>query len=625
MSSTPDQIVQRTFEQLCVSPYNVRRNRRTATASPAMERSIVAVGLIYPLKVHPMDGEANLWGAHCGGRRLRSIGALIERGELPRDWPINVVVRNDMSVGKLREESAGENIQRHDLFPYEVFAFVADAFADGESVEEIAEAVGQEVWWVNRALRLGHLAKPIFDALEEELIDVDQAQAYAATEDQALQLQTFEILSKLPEWENTPAKIRAALKVGDAEAGRLLRFVGPDVYRAAGGRYELDLFADGEDERGRVVDDELLRRLVNEALAGFREEVRARYGRPELRFVPAPPQNGYGGNDGTLQISPRGDDSPGAPLTLPDGDVVAHVRIAESGTPAVTFWWSSLKAKHGNRKPEKSKAGVPSLTLNVATRQTIDIALKEETGLNQDAVQAFRSVRRVIMRAALVDNAIDGGSVAADYLIWSQLRMKLGGAISEQLGIGALQLPDNGPESARDHVAATEASRVWARAMQHVRSADFFTDADLPRAFLAYRAATQDMKDMTAAVVAGYALARSINADGYELPMHDAIAAEVGLTRDEAIRHYWRPTAAMLDLMPKLQRLAVAEPYIEAATFGPWSRLKSTEITANVLASVTGAADGIRTSMATEAATWVHPLLRFAPIGADAAIADAPE
>ena len=98
-----------------------------------------------------------------------------------------------------------------------------------------------------------------------------------------------------------------------------------------------------------------------------------------------------------------------------------------------------------------------------------------------------------------------------------------------------------------------------------------------------------------------------------------SIAAQAGSAAAKKVRLYWSPTAAMLDELPKAQRVGIAEPFVESATFASWSRLKSAEATREVLAVVTGTNPATRKAMAEAAATWVHPLLAFEPIAPVAA------
>ena len=51
---------------------------------------------------------------------------------------------------------------------------------------------------------------------------------------------------------------------------------------------------------------------------------------------------------------------------------------------------------------------------------------------------------------------------------------------------------------------------------------------------------------------------------------------------------------------------------VERVTFATWARMKSSEISRQVLQVVTGKHPATRASKAQAAASWVHPLLRFA-------------
>ena len=393
-----------TIADLCLSPYNVRTNAHDATAIAGMAQSLLSRGQLYPLAVHPMPrrGRARqIWGVLAGGRRFRAFEHLIAQGALPASHPIDVVVRDIRDEAELVELSLAENLVRVDLRPYEVFAAVHRAHAHGRSFAEIAETNGQTIDTVRRWARLGALEPTIFAALEAGEISQEQARAFAATEDQALQLWAFEMFSHLSyPHQRRPEAIRQLLKVGDHEQRRLLRFVGEAAYREAGGRYELDLFADQAEERGRVVDEGLLMQLVEAKLAAARDRLRAQAG-AELRFEADYPRDGaYGGVALDLEIEGRWDDREPADaerlaflddemaehverarqalsltdsaerqraiaaidveylplekeaeaierrrrLHLPAGDVFATLRVEDDGQLEVRFWWASRKA-----------------------------------------------------------------------------------------------------------------------------------------------------------------------------------------------------------------------------------------------------------------------------------------
>lgn len=618
----PPAVEYRTIDQLRPSPYNVRKHQGDATDTADLEASIPAVGLKLPLLVHPMDDGHGGEGVHAGARRNLAIARLIERGELPADFPIPVFVSRDRTPAELIEESIVENRDRKDLRSYEIYAGVAEAHRLGEDVAKLAAGIGESADWVRQAIRLGNLAPAIFQAFADDRITIDQARAYGATEDHALQLAAFADLDPLDEWKKSPAKIRAQLRFGDPELGRLLQFVGEGAYRDAGGRYELDLFAEDASARGRVADEPLLRALADAEFASLRDQVRVNCQRRDLRFVAQPPRNEFG-TDYALRVTPQLIDSKAGRIELPAGEIVGFITVGDNGTPEVSYWWESRAAKFGREParrdtpaPRKVGAGAAIGQQYDGSRQAADAEIRDGAGLTADGVQIFRSLRQAILRALLIEDARVNDNVGLDYLVWSQLRAALGDSYRQGL-TGARAIPGesaigvgDGLSKARQHVDASEAGRAWGAAIAELNARPFMTLKHLGEAFRAYRAEPWELKNLGAAVVAGLSLERSLNADGYQVAPHDAIAAELDVT-DADIRRWWTPTAELLDLLPKAERLAIVEPMVEAVTFAPWSRLKSADVTRRVLETVKGAGDSVRKSMRDAAKSWVHPLLRF--------------
>ncbi|MGN6270901.1 MAG: ParB/RepB/Spo0J family partition protein [Sphingomonas sp.] len=622
------------LDQLEVSPLNVRKNAADCEPNPSLIASIEADGIRMPLSVHQL--ATGKYGAHAGGRRLRSARILAERGAVPADWPIPVQDRTGWSDAQLIEESIEENIRKRDLQPHEVYAGIAAASRAGHTIRQIADAIGLDDTEVKRGLRLGLLAPPIFDALAAGRLTLAQAKAYAATEDHDLQLAAFHELDRLANWEKSPERIRARLGVGDRDQDRMLRFVGLDAYRAAGGAFELDLFADIEGDRGRVAHPEILRGLVDQGLAFARDQIRAKAGRPDLRFLIEPPQNDFG-VDYALQVQPKFERDL---IVLPDGEVAAHQAIDENGRPDLTFWWPSRRAKEAAAQPTPratepaaarpdarvraySNTGLrPGIAINDAAspgeQRVADTAIKEEVGIGQDKVQVFRNLRQKILQALLVESAERSESFAVDWLIWSQLRLALGSEHRSVIGTNYLGRDRSaGAGLGRDLVRATPAHRVVERGIDELRNRPCLNDPDLGAAFVHFTGESERIKQLAAAIVAGLELERSLNADGYRLPTHDSLAWLLCGDDPEHLRKLWEPTADFLDLLPTRERLAIAEPFVEAAEFATWSRLKSADLTRSVLSALTGTARFLRRKMREEALAWIHPLLRFGPDDSD--------
>lgn len=628
-----------TIDQIEISPFNVRTHRPDAEDTGALEASILADGLLNPVVVHPMLGRKGKWGAVAGGRRTRAIRALVGRGDLPADYPVKVDIRADLGEAELIEVSIAENLLRKDLRDHELYAAIARAKAKGHDPETIARQLGQhDIGKVRKWARLGELAKPVFAALVDGRIGTEIASAYAATADVALQAAIFTRLTEGNGY-HTAAAVRTALKVGDREEARLLTFVGEAVYRAAGGGYELDLFADVEPDRGRVTDPDLLRRLAEERIASIRDEVRTRNSVPDLRFVPEPPQTEWGGPDYQLQVTPKRD---GDRLDLPapakgNGPIVAHVAIDAGGEPVISYWWESRKAKFGSDRPDKPVSAGPVIkpigdaiadVNRIGARAAADAAIKEEEGLTQDNILVARAYRRQILRGLLIDDARAGGDVAADYLVWSQLRMLVArgtGNTSSALGIRSLSESSvtgafQALQKITDALGEQPATRTIAQALFELESQTFVTDPDLGDAFLDFRCSPTSLKRLAAAVVTGIALEGSLAAPGYARRSHEVAVwqmlppmAFVDGYADEQVRRHWTPKPSFLTALPKPQLLAIAEPFVDAKTHAAWGKLKSAELVDHVARVLAGAHPSIKADAREAAARWVHPLLRFDP------------
>lgn len=301
-----------TIGDLCISPYNPRTNQEDANAIDALENSLVSRRQIYPLIVHPMGMKRGTkkgprYGVMDGGRRLRAFARAIENGRLPADHPIDIIIRETSDEGELHDLALAATFIRRDLRDYEVYAAVAKAVERGRTLAEIAETNGQTITTVRKWARLGGLHKTVFAALEAGEISPDIASAFGATEDADLQLHVYEQFVAHPQrhWGNPAKLVRTLMKIGDRELEKTLRFVGEEAYRAEGGRYTLDLFADDAEQRGRIDDEGLLLRLADEKLEAIRTRARRQVGR-DLRFEASPPTLMLGnydqGVDNSLEI-----------------------------------------------------------------------------------------------------------------------------------------------------------------------------------------------------------------------------------------------------------------------------------------------------------------------------------
>jgi ParB family chromosome partitioning protein len=604
-----------TIERICVSPLNVRQNLEDCVDTAWLEDSIAATGLIYPLVVHPLpDG---LFGALDGGRRYRAISRLIAAKRLPADWPVICVVRKDLTDAEMTELSLTAALQPRELRPWEIDAAIVRAHEQGDTVEDIVERIGQPERWVRQRLRLGRLAPEIFAAYAAGDLPVELARAYAATEDHALQLAAWNHFAEAEKWNHREAHIRAFLKIGDREEQRLLAFVGAEVYRAAGGRFELDLFADGPDDRGRVVDPALLHELAENKRALIRQELRRRTARSDLAFAASPPASAGGTTDWSLALDGiTATEAVPAPIDLPSDEVVAVIEIGHEGDWTASFWWASKAAlRRARGQPDAPDEAAPrafgrrieageAFADQSAYAQVARAAVKDEHGVTADGLQIVRSMRRALLRGLIVSDASNGGTLGRDFLVWSQLRQELGGTRWQSTGTRGLAgewsgHSDSEPSGlAEPFLAEMPAQTLWLQALERIGREPFMTIEDPAEAFAAYLDALEPVKAIASAVLAGLALVRSANVPGWRVPAQDVLAARAGGS-DEALREGWEPDEAFLALLPKLKRLELAQPFVGQAQTLAWSKLKDKEISAAV-------AGALR-----DAPGWIHPLLSF--------------
>lgn len=628
----PESTLHFTLADLAISPLNVRFNEADANAVEALSASIVEQGLLEQLLIHPAP-EGAKWakrskdcvkygqtdpasfGVLAGGRRYRAIRLAVERGLLPADFPIRAVIK-DLSDQQIVLLSLSENLLRRDLQGYEVHAAIARLRGLGMTIGEIARNLGQSSDWVAQQARLGELHPPIFEAYASGSIDVEQARAFAATEDLALQAAAWEHFARRQNWERRPEHIRAFYKVGDHQMAKLLRLVGEDVYRHAGGLFELDLFAGDQDHRGRVADEALLQRLAEEKLDKWRTHVREVTGRRDLRFAAQPPQR-HGYNDTALEIYCDTDSD--LPQDLPGDAIVATFEIASSGAVIRRFWWASAKAKadveRGKTAASEGSATGGALAPSYQPGGPVyhvdarKIA-RDEHGLTATGVEVCLSIRRDILRWGLVTEAHANGGLAKSFVIFALLRTELGKESAAQLGVRQLSSAygqeDNEDRELVKTYCQSPARDAFAAEVERLMAADWITEKDLGAAFSHFLAIGLAAQDRAAAVLGGLLLKRSANAPGFKAPLHDVLAEAIGIDALQ-VRRAWSPDHHFTGLLSKMKRLELAQPFVPADAFKQWKTLTDKPLAAAAAHVLAARPD------------WVHPVVSFDFPGFDSA------
>ncbi|MGN7930549.1 ParB/RepB/Spo0J family partition protein [Sphingopyxis sp. 22461] len=231
----------------------------------------------------PVKRKKEHYSIFGGGRRLAGVHRLIEKGKLPADFCVPVMVLPDAKDAI--ELSLAENQKLPMTAADECTAFHNMIDKEGKTPAQVAARFGKTERFVLGRVRLANLADPIFEALRKGVISLEVAQAYASTSDSVRQLRVFEKYNDTYQGRDVYS-IRHELASGSYRgADPKAVFIGREAYVEAGGRIDSDLFSDRESENW--LDGDLVDRLAEEKLAAAAEEIRAREGFADIRVLPA--------------------------------------------------------------------------------------------------------------------------------------------------------------------------------------------------------------------------------------------------------------------------------------------------------------------------------------------------
>lgn len=247
---------------------NVRRTGRGAQDD--FVASIRSMGVQQPLIVRP-NGKGHV--VIDGGKRLAALQALQKEGALPADHPIPVIIIKTATDAEARDMSLTLNIVRENMHPVDEFEAFAALANDGMLPTDIGKRYGISEKIVMQRLALGNLAPVIRDAWRDDKIDDEAATAFTLETDQKRQTELFKALKKRGGLHRH--SIRTAISGDERQAEAMLRFVGIDAYKTAGGATTQDLFADKNAGDVIATDFKLLAKLYDEKLKAKVAELKA--------------------------------------------------------------------------------------------------------------------------------------------------------------------------------------------------------------------------------------------------------------------------------------------------------------------------------------------------------------
>lgn len=562
-------ILHLTVDQLHPSDHNVRKKPSSAASDAEVSASLLSVGLIQPMVVIPR--EEGGYGVIAGDRRRRLLTALAEADPSRKGMTFPCMKVDDLS--KVTEISMAENRAREAMSLPDVYRGFAAIRAERPeaTLEELGAMFGYDVSRTARIMRIANLHPEIMDLYSAGQIDDAQAQAYAATEDRSLQIAVYRQLEEQatrPHEKNGHA-IRKAMNSGDHELTKLMAYVGVDAYRAAGGGFEADLFA--QEGAGIVENPELLRQLAEQRMDEDRDRFEhnivrngrmlgEKWGLADLEFswAASPPQikqYGYLTIDHDLRIreTKRGalpkalasaykametrlaamideDDEPlegqeeaveklaaemaeldaQRSVILPKkGAVVGVASIENDGTFGVELWFADRAAKGAEVPKGASEQRGPK------PEPTPAEAERARFGLSKDNMQVMMLIRRDMIRAELMHSASAGSSLALDFMLFTQARTILspthgyGNTVyfhGEHQGINDLPHDEDGTTKIHDLVGSRPERAGWLTTKEGLATGAWMTARDPIEGLALFRQLPDTEKNKVAAMIAGHML-----------------------------------------------------------------------------------------------------------------------
>ncbi|MGU3282456.1 ParB/RepB/Spo0J family partition protein [Methylobacterium mesophilicum] len=226
--------------------------------------SIASVGLLSPLVVVRHEGLSYVAD---GNRRLAALLRLAAAGTIPADIEVDVVERDAATA---REVGLAANLTQSTMHEADQMAGFAELAAGGLKPKDIAARFGVSVPHVKKLLALGSVAPCILDAWRagKHGVAIESVKAFTLAPSIDEQERVYAKLSKAG-GSIYSHQIREELGAGHSTE-TLLKRVGVDAYKAAGGAIVKDLFGD----TSAVSDRALLQRLSDERLIARRDELR---------------------------------------------------------------------------------------------------------------------------------------------------------------------------------------------------------------------------------------------------------------------------------------------------------------------------------------------------------------
>ena len=253
------------LRNLTLSPKNVRKVDPGQQAHDELCALISAAGLIYPLCVEPASANDDHYEVVEGGRRLRALHDLAEKGELEPDYAVPCRI---VPPGIDPEELSIMGNSHEPMHTADQVTAFAKLAADGMAIPTIAQRFGVTERTVEKRLRLANIAPVVLDAYRAGEMNLETLEAFAVTSDQAQQARVWDsVKSHYSPYGSRARSVRHFLTEDRiASTHPLARYATKRAYLKAGGRISEDLFAGEHDTEIWYDDPDIVRQVATTRL-----------------------------------------------------------------------------------------------------------------------------------------------------------------------------------------------------------------------------------------------------------------------------------------------------------------------------------------------------------------------
>ena len=224
--------------------------------------SIAINGILQPLAVR--KASKGNYEVIDGARRLAAIKQLIKEDRISAEASVPVhVLQSDVDP---TAASLTANVARRAMHPLDEYRAFSAMAANGMSDKAIARQFATTPKFVRQRIALGRLCDEAQGAWFDGKIDLGEAELLAA-HDPDKQRAALARYFEREEWQRNLWQLRQILREDTYTAAhRLVRYIGLDAYKAAGGTVTEDLFASEEGDGIIVHDVELVHALASKQL-----------------------------------------------------------------------------------------------------------------------------------------------------------------------------------------------------------------------------------------------------------------------------------------------------------------------------------------------------------------------